>query len=587
MRNNNSNNNTNTQNHNNKQPSTNQHRSRVNRQKKSTADSPMRVIPLGGLKEVGKNMYAYEYEDEIIVVDTGSIFPDEELLGVDIVIPDITYLEKNHDKVKGFVYTHGHEDHIGAAPYVIPKFNAPLYGTPFTLALLKQKFKEHGIKKAKLIEKKAGMKFKIGKFKVEMIHVNHSIPDAVAIVISTPSGTVVHTGDFKVDYNPIGTDIIDLARFGALGTEGVDLLLSDSTNVERPGSTMSESQVGATFDEIFRDSDSRIIVASFASNVMRVQQVINAARLNGRKVAFTGRSMIRVSELAMDMGYLRVPSEDIIDISEINRYPDNEVVIVTTGSQGEPMAALTRMADKNHSHVEMREGDMVILSSSPIPGNEKSVKSVINKLFEMGVEVVYDRLADVHVSGHACREELKLMLALVKPTFFLPMHGEYSMLKHHADIAVRMGMSPKNVVLMENGSVLELMNGKMNLAEPVQSGKVLIDGSLVGDVGTAVLRDRKQLSEDGLMLVILRMDSETGALVKEPDIISRGFVYVRDSSEIIDGARHMISKTLGDMKSTTKSDWSQVKNTTRNNLSRYIYNETKRKPMILIFILEV
>lgn len=587
MRNNTSNNNTNTQNHNNKQPSTNQHRSRVNRQKKSTADSPMRVIPLGGLKEVGKNMYAYEYEDEIIVVDTGSIFPDEELLGVDIVIPDITYLEKNHDKVKGFVYTHGHEDHIGAAPYVIPKFNAPLYGTPFTLALLKQKFKEHGIKKAKLIEKKAGMKFKIGKFKVEMIHVNHSIPDAVAIVISTPSGTVVHTGDFKVDYNPIGTDIIDLARFGALGTEGVDLLLSDSTNVERPGSTMSESQVGATFDEIFRDSDSRIIVASFASNVMRVQQVINAARLNGRKVAFTGRSMIRVSELAMDMGYLRVPSEDIIDISEINRYPDNEVVIVTTGSQGEPMAALTRMADKNHSHVEMREGDMVILSSSPIPGNEKSVKSVINKLFEMGVEVVYDRLADVHVSGHACREELKLMLALVKPTFFLPMHGEYSMLKHHADIAVRMGMSPKNVVLMENGSVLELMNGKMNLAEPVQSGKVLIDGSLVGDVGTAVLRDRKQLSEDGLMLVILRMDSETGALVKEPDIISRGFVYVRDSSEIIDGARQMISKTLGDMKSTTKSDWSQVKNTTRNNLSRYIYNETKRKPMILIFILEV
>lgn len=557
------------------------------RKKKNSGSSPLRVIPLGGLKEIGKNMYAYEYEDEILVVDTGSIFPDEELLGVDIVIPDITYLEKNYEKVKGIVYTHGHEDHIGAAPYVVPKFNAPCYGTPFTLALLQQKFKEHGIKKAKLIEKHAGMKFKVGKFRVEFIHVNHSIPDAVAVVISTPAATVVHTGDFKVDYNPVGTDIIDLARFGALGTEGVDLLLSDSTNVERPGSTLSESQVGVTFDEIFRNTDARIIIASFASNVMRIQQIINAARLNGRKVAFTGRSMMRVSELAMDMGYLRVPPEDIIDISEINRYPDNEVVVVTTGSQGEPMAALTRMADNNHSHVAMREGDMVILSSSPIPGNERSVKSVINKLFEMGVEVVYDRLADVHVSGHACREELKLMLALVKPTFFLPMHGEYSMLKHHADIAIRMGMSEKNVALMENGSVLELLNGKMTMAEPVQAGKVLIDGSLVGDVGTAVLRDRKQLSEDGLMLVILRMDSETGALVKEPDIISRGFVYVRDSSEIIDGAKKMISDTLGEMKTATKSDWSQVKNTTRNNLSRYIFSETKRKPMILIFILEV
>ena len=555
--------------------------------KKTKKHSTLRVIPLGGLKEVGKNMTAYEYQDEIIVVDTGSMFPDEELLGVDIVIPDTTYLTDNFDKVKAFVYTHGHEDHIGAAPYVVKNFSAPLYGTPFTLGLLKNKFQEHGLKNLKLIEKKAGDRFKVGKFEIEMIHVNHSIPDAVSLLIKTPAATVLQTGDFKVEYTPVMNDIIDLARLGSLGQEGVDLLLSDSTNVERPGSTMSESNVGATFEELFRKTDSRIIVASFASNVMRIQQVINAARNNQRKIAFAGRSMHNVTDLAIKLDYLRIPPEDIIDINQVNRYPDNEVVIMTTGSQGEPMAALTRMADGNHAHVEMKPGDVVIFSSSPIPGNEKSVKGVINKLFEIGVDVIYEQLADVHVSGHACREELKLILALVKPKYFLPVHGEYSMLKHHADLAVQMGLSPNNVVIVENGDVLELGDGKLNLGETVTSGKVLIDGSLVGDVGTAVLRDRKQLSEDGLIMVILRMDSSNGKLLKDPDIISRGFVYMRENTELIEEAKTLISNTVNNLKSTTRKDWQQVKHVTRGELSKFVYKKTKRSPMILSFILEV
>lgn len=555
--------------------------------KRTKKQSALRVIPLGGLKEVGKNMTAYEYQDEIIVVDTGSMFPDEELLGVDIVIPDTTYLEQNFDKVKAFVYTHGHEDHIGAAPYVIKNFNAPLYGTPFTLALIKNKFNEHGLKNVKFIEKKAGDKFKIGKFELEMIHVNHSIPDTVSLLIKTPAATVLQTGDFKVDYTPVMNDIIDLARLGSLGQEGVDLLLSDSTNVERAGSTMSESTVGATFEELFRKTDSRIIVASFASNVMRIQQVINAARNNQRKVAFAGRSMNTVTDLAIKLDYLRIPPEDIIDINQVNRYPDNEIVIMTTGSQGEPMAALTRMADGNHAHVEMKPGDVVIFSSSPIPGNEKSVKSVINKLFEIGVDVIYEQLADVHVSGHACREELKLMLALVKPKYFLPVHGEYSMLKHHADLAVQMGMSPNNVIIMENGDVIELNKGRLHQPESVTAGKVLIDGSLVGDVGTAVLRDRKQLSEDGLIMVILRMDSSNGKLLKEPDIISRGFVYMRENTELIEEAKTLITNTVNNLKPATKKDWQQVKHVTRGELSKFVFRKTKRSPMILSFILEV
>ena len=555
--------------------------------KRTSKNSPLKIIPLGGLKEVGKNMTAYEYQNEIIVVDTGSIFPDDELLGVDIVIPDTTYLEKNFDKVKAFVYTHGHEDHIGAAPYVVKNFNAPIYGTPFTLGLLKNKFQEHGIKNLKLIDKKAGDRFKVGKFEIEMIHVNHSIPDAVSLFIKTPAASVIQTGDFKIDYTPVMNDVADLARLGSLGIEGVDLLLSDSTNVERPGTTMSESTVGATFEELFRKTDSRIIVASFASNVMRIQQVINAARNNQRKVAFAGRSMNNVTDLAIKLDYLRIPPEDVIDISQINRYPDNEIVIMTTGSQGEPMAALTRMADKSHAHVEMKPGDVVIFSSSPIPGNEKSVKGVINKLFELGVDVVYDQLADVHVSGHACRDELKLMLALVKPKYFMPVHGEYSMLKHHADLAISMGMSPNNVVMMENGDVLQIDSEGLSFGDPIPAGKVLIDGSLVGDVGSAVLRDRKQLSEDGLLMVILRMDSNNGKLLKDPDIISRGFIYMKESTELIDEAKNLITSTIENLKPGTRKDWQQVKHVTRNELSKFVFRRTKRSPMILIFILEV
>lgn len=560
--------------------------SRTRTSRRRPSRKPMRIIPLGGLKEIGKNMTVYEYNEEIILVDAGSEFPDDELLGVDVVIPDTAYLEENAHKIKAIIYTHGHEDHIGATPYILRKFQVTLYGTPFTLGLIERRLKEHNIK-AKMITKKAGDVFTVGAFTIEFIHVNHSIPDAVAVLIRTEQGSVLQTGDFKVDFSPVNTPIIDLARLGAIGNEGLDLLLSDSTNVMHSGYTLSEGSVGATFNELFRGSDSRIIIASFASNVSRIQLAANAARLHQRKVAFTGRSMNNVVRIAMDLGYLKIPPEDIIDINEVNQYPDNEIVIMTTGSQGEPMSALTRMADNTHAQVQMKSGDMVILSSSPIPGNEKSVISVINKLFELGVEVIYHELADVHASGHAKREELRLMLALLKPRNFLPVHGEYAMLRHHADLALQMGVSPKNVFLIENGVPLEMMEGKVEVGKPVPSGRILIDGSLIGDVGTAVLRDRKQLSEDGLLMLILRMDKDNRQLLKEPDIISRGFVYMKESTELIDEAKNLMTKTVTDMKPATKSDWSQIKQQTRNQLSRFFYEKTKRRPMILVFILEV
>ncbi len=560
--------------------------SRTRTSRRRPPRKPMRIIPLGGLKEIGKNMTVYEYNEEIILVDAGSEFPDDELLGVDVVIPDTAYLEENAHKIKAIIYTHGHEDHIGATPYILRKFQVPLYGTPFTLGLIERRLKEHNIK-AKMITKKAGDVFTVGAFTIEFIHVNHSIPDAVAVLIRTEQGSVLQTGDFKVDFSPVNTPIIDLARLGAIGNEGLDLLLSDSTNVMHSGYTLSEGSVGATFNELFRGSDSRIIIASFASNVSRIQLAANAARLHQRKVAFTGRSMNNVVRIAMDLGYLKIPPEDIIDINEVNQYPDNEIVIMTTGSQGEPMSALTRMADNTHAQVQMKSGDMVILSSSPIPGNERSVISVINKLFELGVEVIYHELADVHASGHAKREELRLMLALLKPRNFLPVHGEYAMLRHHADLALHMGVSPKNVFLIENGVPLEMMEGKVEVGKPVPSGRILIDGSLIGDVGTAVLRDRKQLSEDGLLMLILRMDKDNRQLLKEPDIISRGFVYMKESTELIDEAKNLMTKTVTDMKPATKSDWSQIKQQTRNQLSRFFYEKTKRRPMILVFILEV
>lgn len=548
---------------------------------------PTKVIPLGGLKEIGKNMTVIEYGNDMIIVDAGIMFPEEDLLGVDVVIPDLNYIEHNARKLRGIVYTHGHEDHIGATPYLLDKVSAPLYATPFTKRLIERKLKEHGKARVQLHEKKAGDVFSIGPFRIEMIHVNHSIPDSVAVYVRTPTARILISGDFKVDFTPVGCPAIDLARFGALGNEGIDLFLSDSTNVERPGYTMSESTVGSTFDELFRESDSRILVASFASNVQRIQQVVDAAILNNRKVAFTGRSMHTITDIARELGYLNVPKKDVIDIKDVNKYPDNEVVIMSTGSQGEPMAALTRMADKTHAQIQLKEGDMVILSSSPIPGNERSVSNVINRLFEMGVKVIYQELYDVHVSGHARQEELKMMLALTKPKYFMPVHGEYSMLKTHADLASDMGMGKDNIIIAENGDVIELDRGRLKMGQKVQAGRILIDGAIVGDVGTAVLRDRKQLSEDGLLMVLLTMDSDNGKLIREPDIISRGFIYMKESGDMIEEAKSIVTKELNSMSRATRSDWSQIKNSTRKNLSRFFFNKTKRRPMILVFILEV
>ncbi len=549
--------------------------------------TPLRIIPLGGLKEVGKNMTAYEYGKDIIVVDTGIKFPDDDLLGVDVVIPDTTYLEKNFKKIRAIIYTHGHEDHIGGAPYILKKFKVPIYSTRLTLALIDKKLKEHKIKNVRMIEKKAGDVFKIGPFTVELIHVNHSIPDAVAVYIKTKAGTVIQTGDFKVDYTPVSGEIIDLRRFGSLGSEGIDLLLSDSTNAQHSGFTMSESTVGDTFESIFRHTNGRIVVASFASNLFRIQQIINSAREFNRKIAFTGRSMNTLSTIGIDLGYLKIPEEDIIDIRDINRYPDNEIVLITTGSQGEPMAGLTRMADGIHRQIELKEGDTVILSSSPIPGNEKSVYGVINKLYEKGIEVIYDSLADVHVSGHACEEELKLMIAMVKPKNFLPVHGEYAMLKRHRELAISMGMNEKNTFIIENGGVIEILGGEAKEADSVPAGRVLIDGLTVGDVGRSVLKERKQLSEEGLIIVLLKFEKNTGNLYKEPDIISRGFIHAKDSEALLENAKELMTESINGLSFNNGLEYNTVKQNVKDNLSKYIYSQTKRKPMVFVFLTEV
>ncbi len=549
--------------------------------------TPMRIIPLGGIREIGKNMTAYEYGKDIIIVDTGVMFADDELLGVDLVIPDTTYLEKNAKKVKAILYTHGHEDHIGAAPYMLKKFKVPIYGTKLTLALIDKKLKEHNIKNIQMVEKNAGDAFKVGPFSVEFIEVNHSIPDSVAIFIKTKAGSVIQTGDFKIDYTPVSGKIADLTRLGVLGSEGVDLLLSDSTNVEHPGFTMSESTVGETFDNLFKNRKGRIVVASFASNLFRIQQIINSSRSYNRKIAFTGRSMNNVSEIGIELGYLKIPEEDVIDINDINRYPDNEIVVITTGSQGEPMAALTRMAEDNHKQVTLKKGDTIIFSSSPIPGNEKSVKTVINKLYEKDVEVINNSLADVHVSGHACQEELKLMLALVKPKNFMPVHGEFSMLKTHRDLALSMGMNSKNVFVVENGAVIELLHGEAKRVENVPAGRVLIDGLTVGDVRNSVLIDRKQLSEEGVMIVLLKYDVNKNNLAKDPDIISRGFIHIQDSEVLIEKSKEVIVRNINRLDDSKKKDYNTLKNTVKNSLNRYVYQKTKRNPMIFVFLTEV
>jgi ribonuclease J len=547
----------------------------------------LKVIPLGGLQEIGKNITVFEYGDDIIVVDCGMAFPEDDMLGIDIVIPDISYLIKNKEKVKGIVLTHGHEDHIGGMPYLLKEINVPVYGTRLTLGLLKYKLEEHGLlSTAELVDVEPGDTVRMGVFKVEFIRSTHSIADTVALALHTPVGVVVHTSDFKIDYTPIVGEPIDLARLSELGKKGVLLLMCDSTNVERPGFTMSEKTVGDTFEEIFMNARSRIIVASFASNIHRVQQVISAAQKFNRKVSVVGRSMVNVVNVAMELGYLNVPDGIMIDIDLIDKYPPDRLVIITTGSQGEPMAALSRIAASEHKKVEIEPGDLVIISASPIPGNEKPIIKVINELFKKGANVIYEKLADVHVSGHACQEELKLIHNLVKPKYFMPVHGEYRHLKQHANLAAGLGMKPENIFMMEIGKVLELDSRSVRINGAVSSGRVLVDGLGVGDVGSIVLRDRKLLSQDGLIVIVITTEKESGQLIAGPDIISRGFVYVRESGDLIEDAREVVKMTLAKCEGR-KNDWPAKKGIIKDELRAYLFEKTKRKPMILPIIVEI
>lgn len=547
----------------------------------------LKVIPLGGMEEIGKNMTVFEYGENIIVVDCGLAFPEDEMLGIDLVIPDFTYLEKNADKVRGIILTHGHEDHIGALPYVLKRLKVPVFGTELTLALVENKLLEHELtEKADLRIIRQGQTIQLGPFKVEFIRSTHSIADSVALAIDTPVGVVFHTGDFKIDQTPIEGEPIDLTRIAELGKKGILLLMSESTNVERPGYTMSERVVGDTFDNIFRGAKSRIIVASFASNIHRIQQIVNSAVKYGRKVALCGRSMIDVATAAIRLGYLNFPEDTLIDIDRIKRYKPEELVIITTGSQGEPMSALSRMAASTHKKVEISEGDLVIISASPIPGNEKMIYNVINELFKKGAEVIYDDLIDVHVSGHARQEELKLMLRLTKPRFFMPIHGEYRHLKMHAKLAESMGVPEKNIFIMQNGKVLELTSRSAKITGSVQSGSVLVDGLGVGDVGETVLRDRKILSEDGLIIVVAAMDSN-GNQVADLEVISRGFVYVRESEELMEEVKALARDALARAVSKKGNNWNSMRNAIKDELSAFLYKKIKRSPMIIPIIMEV
>ncbi len=549
--------------------------------------SKLKIIPLGGLDEIGKNMTVIEYGNEMIMVDCGMAFPDDDMPGVDLVINDISYVEKNRDKLKGIFLTHGHEDHIGGLPYFLREINVPVYGTRLTVGLVEHKLKEHNmLTKVKLIRVKAGDVFKAGAFfTVEFIRTNHSIADSAALAIKTPVGTVIHMGDFKIDTTPIVGEMIDLVRLGELGNEGVLALMSDSTNVERPGYAMSERTVGDKFDNIFRKCKKRIIVATFASNVHRVQQIINAAVENGRKVAVSGRSMENIVELSILLGYMKVPEGVLINIDSINKYPPDKLVIITTGSQGEPMSALTRMAFSDHRKVEVTKDDLIIISATPIPGNEKSVSNVINELFKIGADVIYKALADVHVSGHACQEELKMILALTKPKFFIPVHGEHRHLMLHAALAEKMGV--KNTFILQNGSVLELTGKEAKVSGSVQAGKILVDGFGVGDVGNIVLRDRKLLAQDGLIIVVVTISQNGCEVVSGPDVISRGFVYVRESEDLMAKIKDIATARIDACRASNITDWSTIKNSIRNSIYRYIYDTTNRSPMIMPIIMEV
>lgn len=548
----------------------------------------LKIIPLGGLQEVGKNITVFEYENEILIVDCGVSFPEDDMLGIDLVIPDFTYLIKNRDKIKGLVITHGHEDHIGSIPYLLKEIKVPVYATKLTAGLISNKLEEHKLAKStKLHIVKQGDKITLGKFKIEFIRSCHSIPDAVALAIHTPVGIIVHTGDFKVDYTPINDETMNFGRLAELGNKGVLALMSDSTNAERKGYTMSERTVGEVFDKLFVNCTKRIVVATFASNVYRIQQIVNSAVANNRKIAVSGRSMVNMIETAMKLGYIDVPKNVFIDIDMINNYTDEQLVIITTGSQGEPMSALTRMATGEHRKVHITANDLVIISATPIPGNEKYVSKVIDDLMKIGAEVVYSSLADIHVSGHACQEEQKLMLALVRPKYFIPVHGEYRHLRAHSETAKLMGINPKNIFLMSNGRVMEIDENRARLSTTVPFGKVMVDGLGVGDVGNIVLRDRQHLSQDGLIIIVLTMDSSNGEVVAGPDIISRGFVYVRESENLMDDVKVVIKKQINQCVKNNITDWTTIKTAIRDSLREYIYKTTKRNPMILPIIMEV
>lgn len=550
-------------------------------------EKKLNIIALGGLGEIGKNMFVIQYNGQILVIDAGLTFPEDEMLGIDVVIPDFTYLTENKEKVKGIILTHGHEDHIGALPFVLKELDVPVYGTKLTLGLVKAKLKESGINNAQLNIIKPRDNLQIGSFKMEFFRVSHSIADSIGLAIHTPIGTILHTGDFKVDHTPVDGDVMDFARLSQIGEKGVLVMLSDSTNAQRSGYTMSEKVVGETFDEIFRNSKGRIIVASFASHVHRLQQVISTAHKYDRKVAVVGRSMVNVVNVAHELGYMNIPDNTLIDIDEVINLPLDKVVIMTTGSQGEPMSALTRIAMNDHRRLEIIPGDTVIISATPIPGNEKTVARVIDQLYKAGAEVIHEAVSGIHVSGHASQEDLKLMFNLVKPKYFIPIHGEYSMLIKHAEIAKTMGIPAENIFVVENGQIITLDKKSCYVKGRIQAGRILVDGLGVGDVGNIVLRDRKQLSQDGILIMVVTLDKQTGKVLVGPDIVSRGFVYVRESEELMEEAKEKVKQCLEKCGQKNITEWSSIKSNVKEVLSKFLYEKTRRKPMILPILMEV
>lgn len=552
-----------------------------------TSKSKLKIIPLGGIDEIGKNITAMECDGDLIVIDCGSTFPKEDMLGIDLVIPDISYLEANKERLRGYVFTHGHEDHIGATPYVLAKVPAPIFGSRMTMALVGNKLKEHRVNGIEMHTVEPRQVIKLGCFTIQFVRVNHSIAGAYALIITTPAGTIIHSGDFKIDYTPSEGHVTDLGALAAAGEAGVMALMCESTNVERPGYTMSERKVAQTFADQISTAAGRVIIAMFASNVNRVQQVVDCALQYGRKICFVGRSMVNVSTVAMDLGLLEIPRDSVLELDDIPNYRDDQVLVLTTGSQGEPMSGLTRMAFSEHRKLQIKSSDKVIMSSSPIPGNEIYVSRVINQLYRCGAEVIYDAMADVHASGHAFQEELKLMHALTKPQYFIPVHGEYRMLWQHAELAESMGMPRENIILPENGQVIEMNAESVALSGIVPTGTILVDGLGIGDVGNVVLRDRKHLSQDGLIIVAMAFDRTNGVLVSGPDVISRGFVYVRENEDIIDGIRNVVRNIIGSYERIEGSDWPSIKNRIKDELRRFIFEKIKRNPMILPVIVDL